>query len=484
MKQPKPIPVTAVFDIGKTNKKFLLFDKEYAIIQKQQTTLDQGEDEDGYPCENLRQLEFWVQSKLQDASQNNKIKVKSLNFSTYGASLVHLDEQGNAVPPLYNYLKPYPEGLLDEFYDQYGGRQAFALQTASPPMGMLNSGLQLYWLKQRRSAKFKRISTSLHFPQYLSYMITGERVSERTSIGCHTALWDFKKGDYHPWIEEEEMRDLFPPIHPLYTTFQANSQEVSCKTGIGIHDSSAALAPYLFASDDAFMLVSTGTWSITLNPFNKEPLTYKELQRDCLCYLDIYGNQVKASRLFLGSEYMHQTKKLSRKFGLEHRNSAVDLDSVLLNKLSRNANPGKRLTLETAHNSGPFPQEEAGSWQVDEFSSYEEAYHQLMLDLVSIQVTSIKLAQGSNSVDKLIITGGFSQNDFFVTLLASFLPDKKVYTASVPHASALGAAMVMDATEEGFSKKVDWDELLGLKLHTPQENLDVRQYEWSHLTAS
>lgn len=484
MKQANPIPVTAVFDIGKTNKKFLLFDRDYTIIQKQQTTLDQVEDEDGDLCEDISQLEYWIHQKLRNASMNKKIEIESLNFSTYGASLVHLDDQGNAIPPLYNYLKSYPADLLDEFYDIYGGREAFALRTASPPMGMLNSGLQLYWLKHRRPGKFGKINSTLHFPQYLSYLITGERVSEQTSIGCHTALWDFKEGDYHPWLKQEHMRGLLPPIRPVSTTFPADSQEASFRTGIGIHDSSAALAPYLFASDDPFMLVSTGTWSITLNPFNKEPLTYKELQRDCLCYLDVYGNQVKASRLFLGNEYMHQTKKLSRHFGLEHRKAAVDLDPELLNTLSREADPGKKITLETAHQSGPFPQEEAGNWQIDQFASYEEAYHQLMLDLVSIQVASIILAQGSSEVDKLIITGGFSQNDFFVTLLASFLPDKKVYTASVPHASALGTAMVMNkADEEPHTSRIHWNELLGLTLHRPQENLNVRHYAWERSVA-
>lgn len=484
MKQSKTIPVTAIFDIGKTNKKFVLFDEHYSIIQKQQTTLDQVEDEDGDPCDDLRQLEYWVRNKLQDALKNKNISIEALNFSTYGASLVHLDKKGKAIPPLYNYLKSYPEELRDEFYDTYGGREEFALKTASPPMGMLNSGLQLYWLKKERPKKFKKINRTLHFPQYLSYLITNREVAEQTSIGCHTSLWNYEKEEYHHWLEQEDLLDLLPPIRPVSTTFDISYAESSFKTGIGIHDSSAALAPYLFASDDSFMLVSTGTWSITLNPFNKESLTYDELKRDCLCYLDVYGNQVKASRLFLGNEYMHHTKKLSRHFGLEHRKGAVDLNPALLKKLSHNASSAKKIKLETAHSSGPFPQDEAGSWQVDQFASYKEAYHQLMLDLVSIQVESIKLAQGSNGIDKLIITGGFSQNDFFVTLLASFLPDKEIYTASVPHASALGAALVMDMAGEKHDDQINWDELLGLKRHEPRKDLGVGQYTWKKSVAT
>lgn len=141
MNKSEPIPVIAVFDIGKTNKKFLLFDKNYSVVYKQQSTLMQTEDEDGYPCEDLDVLINWAKDKFNAVIKNENYNVTALNFSTYGASLVHLDEKGNAVTPLYNYLKPYPEDLSGKFYDTYGGKEQFSIATASPPMGMLNSGL-------------------------------------------------------------------------------------------------------------------------------------------------------------------------------------------------------------------------------------------------------------------------------------------------------------------------------------------------------
>ena len=48
-----------------------------------------------------------------------------------------------------------------------------------------------------------------------------------------------------------------------------------------------------------------------MNPFNNEPLTADQLNKDSLCYLSVTKNQVKSSRLFLG--YIHDTnvKRLS-----------------------------------------------------------------------------------------------------------------------------------------------------------------------------
>ena len=60
-------------------------------------------------------------------------------------------------------------------------------------LNFLNSGKQLYWLKYKRPEIFKKIKKTLHLPQYLSYVFTGEMYSEYTSIGCHTVLWDYQK---------------------------------------------------------------------------------------------------------------------------------------------------------------------------------------------------------------------------------------------------------------------------------------------------
>ncbi len=417
MNRPNSIPVTAVFDIGKTNKKFFLFDEDYSVVQKQQNTLDQTKDEDGDPCEDLEMLEDWIEDKLRSAFRDEEFSIESINFSTYGASFVHLNKKGEPETPLYNYLKPHPKNLFEKFCEICGGKEQLSLQTASPPMGMLNSGFQLYWLKHKKPIAFSEIDSSLHLPQYLSYLITGNKTAELTSIGCHTALWDFNRQQYHPWLKQEDLLRLLPSVDPVTSTTDTMYEGVETRVGMGIHDSSAALAPYLLGLDDPFMLISTGTWSITLNPFNKEPLTFKELEKDCLCYMNIYGDQVKASRLFLGNEYMHQKEKLTEYFSGEHWQSEPDLDVNLINKLIKTANPDRKLELEQAYNSGPYPQKSPGNWRVDKFDSYKEGYHQLMLDLAAIQVESIKLAQGSKVIEKLIIKGGLIKNYLLVKFL-------------------------------------------------------------------
>jgi len=52
--------VTIVFDIGKTNKKFFLFDKNYKEVVREYTELPLTTDEDGYPTEDLSALQNWI----------------------------------------------------------------------------------------------------------------------------------------------------------------------------------------------------------------------------------------------------------------------------------------------------------------------------------------------------------------------------------------------------------------------------------------
>src|SRR5271170_2326667 len=119
----KPTPVIAVFDVGKTNKKLFLFDGGYNIVFERSARFNEITDEDGFPCENLDSLKLSVYDSLNEIGRIKEFELKAVNFSAYGASFVYLDENGQAIAPLYNYLKPYPEDLSKQFYDTYGGEE-------------------------------------------------------------------------------------------------------------------------------------------------------------------------------------------------------------------------------------------------------------------------------------------------------------------------------------------------------------------------
>ncbi|MEM9672520.1 MAG: FGGY-family carbohydrate kinase [Cyclobacteriaceae bacterium] len=437
-------PVIAIYDIGKTNKKLLLYDREYQIVHKDQIYIPEIEDDDGYPCEDLESVCKWVKKSFKAAKKNKEFAVRALNVSAYGASFVHLDERGRPATPLYNYLKPYPEELAQQLYNQYGGELSFNCQTSSPSLGMLNSGLQLYWLKHCKPELYQNIWRSLHLPQFFAYLIHGKFFNEITSLGCHTALWDFTHDRGHDWVYDEKISNVLPPVVSTHSYEEVSNNNSKILCGVGIHDSSASLVPYLLAFEESFMLLSTGTWNITLNPFNEEPLTGDELQKDCLQYINYRGVPVKSSRIFMGSEHNFQEKRLAEHFNksADYHHSVVP-DEALINQLLSIDDPNRHFYPQTMQQTGPLPHFTGPLTDLSQFSSYEEAYHQLLIDLVDMQAISIKLVTGKQQPQKMFISGGFCANQLFMRLLASHFPKMQFYTSQLDNASALGAALVM-----------------------------------------
>jgi len=430
----KSEPVIAIFDVGKTNKKLFLFDENYKIVFEKSARFIETVDEDGFPCENIESLRLSIYDSLSEVFRLKEFQIKAVNFSAYGASFVYVGADGNPVSPLYNYLKPYPEKLSREFYLKYGGEEQFSIETASPVLGSLNSGLQLYRLKKEQPEVFNRVQFALHLPQYMSFLLSGKACSDITSIGCHTGMWNFEKNEYHAWVHQENIASKLAPVEPADKVFQPLFPGNNYKVGIGLHDSSAALVPYLVNFSEPFILISTGTWCISLNPFNHQTLTTDELKNDCLCYLQYEGKPVKASRVFSGFEHEQQVKRIAKHFNtdvIKYRNIPFNRDIVAL--LRQKYPDPLSATKESAF----------GSRGLADFKDDTEAYHQLIIDLVFLQAEATNLVLKGTKVKRIFVDGGFSKNNVYMNLLAMAFPQMEVFAASMAQSTALGAAITL-----------------------------------------
>ncbi len=450
--------VVAVFDIGKTNKKVFLFNENYQIVWEQSVVFPEIVDEDGFPCEDINALKNWIVYRFAEMEALKEYNLKAINFSTYGASFVYVDQEANNLTPLYNYLKPYPKTLKEKFYSKYKGEEKFATKTASPVLGSLNSGMQIYRLKNENTSLFDKVNYCLHLPQYLSSLLTGQFFTDITSVGCHTNLWNFKKMKYHKWLRKEDIITKIAPMHSAEETLPL-LENTAISVGIGLHDSSSALIPYILNFTEPFVLLSTGTWVITMNPFNNQPLTFEELQDDCLCFLHFQGKPVKASRLFSGNEHEVQTKRLANHFGVSidtYKTVTYDKDIV---KQLRGVNFNSASSTHQKQILKQFPFENRN---LNDFKNYEIAYHQLLLDIVAQQIISTNLVIHNSPVKKVFVDGGFSKNPIFMNLLAEAYPEMEIYAASMAQASALGAAL---AIHKSWNPKPIQNDLIDLKFY-------------------
>jgi L-fuculokinase len=448
------VAVIAVFDIGKTNKKLFLFDEDYNVVHQQSQQLQETRDEDGFPCEDIHLLTRWVKDSFSALRNQTNFEIKAVSVSAYGASLVHLDNQHNVIGHLTNYLKPYPEELLQTFLSENNTDNDLLAQVASPLLGNLNSGLQLYRLKYEKPSFYNQIKYSLHLPQYISSLLHRKLHSEFTSLGCHTMLWDFEKNNYHSWVLKENIDLKFPEtIHASRVELIGGNHRI--KVGVGLHDSSSALIPYMKSIKDPFVLISTGTWCISLNPFNHKPLTKEELESDCLQYLSYEGKPVKASRIFAGHEHDLMIKKLADRFNVDpDYHVALVFDRKLSTTLT-NGNSPFQSNIKGLQHSG------FDNRDVSQFHSFEEAYHQLVYDIVQLQILSTGLVLNGTKTDTVFVDGGFSNNPIYMNLLSANLPGCKIYSTSMSQTSALGAAL---AIHNHWNKRPIPGEIVGPRL--------------------
>ncbi|MDO7172389.1 FGGY family carbohydrate kinase [Mariniflexile sp. AS56] len=430
--------VIAVFDIGKTNKKIFLFDENFNVVYTNSIRFEEVEDDDNDPCDDIESIETWIQNEIKTIQNKNEYTIKAINFSTHGATLVYLDKNGNRITPLYNYLKPLDIDF-NPFYESQGGVEAYSRKTASPAYGMLNSGLQIYWLKHCKPHFWSQVETILHYPQYLSYLFSKKATADFTSVGAHTATWNYDAMQYHDWLINEDIHLPEPKPGKNAALSLVNHQNIYI--GKGLHDSSSSIIPLLESnenSDREFVLLSTGTWIICMNPFSKETLTTNQLKNDCLCFMTPDKKQIKSSMQFLGRVHEVNAIALSNYF---------EVDKSHFLELTLNKSLCSKILTSSKHVFFPndIPTDFIGNMdQLHTFKSYEHAYYQLIFEISQRVHQGIeRILDTKHNLKDVYISGGFNRNNIFVEYLTQMMPNQHIQFPKGKNASALGAAMLM-----------------------------------------
>ena len=428
--------VIAVFEVGEIKKRFFLFNHDLNVVFQSEEIFSALIDENGFECENISAVENWIITSLEEVIKSKNHEVIAVNYTTSEASLAFLNGEGELLFPIYHNSWPMSQDVVESLYEKYGGRDEFCRKTGSPSTGMLNSGFQILWLKKERKDLFDQMAYVLHYPQYLPHIFTHSIVSECTSIGCHTAMWDYDNKTYHRWLSDEGII-LTNPMCNHYTV----ETNVACQpilSGIGVHDLSAMLVPFLRSSQEKFVFVSTGKRCVNMNPFNQEPLTVDQLNNDCFYLFGDNRNPFQATRWEMGQIYDAGVKQLAGYFRIKAgREESVEIDDELIASF-----------LEKGDEKFFFKggvDEDFVEPLVDlrMFSSFKEAYHRLMFDLTLREVESLKLVAPEKDEENIIVLGDFAENEIFIRLMASFFPERKVFTSLVNYPGALGAALVI-----------------------------------------
>jgi sugar (pentulose or hexulose) kinase len=140
--------------------------------------------------------------------------------------------------------------------------------------------------------------------------------------------------------------------------------------------------------------------------------------------------------LFAGQEHENGVKRIAEHFQQNPlRYRTISFNSAIISELKRK---NKKNNTSQLLQKPAFVERD-----LSEFSTDEEAYHQLMLDIIYQQFASTQLVLKGTDVKRIFVDGGFSKNAVYMNLLAGIFPQIEVYAASMAQATALGAAMAI-----------------------------------------
>jgi L-fuculokinase len=291
--------LTAVVDVGKTSTKLAVVD-DGGTVREELRAPSSSRAGPPYPHLDVERTIAWIVAGLRELA--SRWSIETVVPVAHGAAAALMAGDELALPVMdYEFKGP------DELASSYPA-PPFE-ETLSPPLpGGLNLGRQLHWQAARMPDEFARVTEILLYPQYIGWRLAGRKVSEVTSLGCHTDLWCPRARGFSSLASSRAWDRLFPPMEKAWAELGPLRPEVCASTGLsascrvlaGIHDSNASYLPHRVARKPPFSVVSTGTWVVCMAAGGS--LEKLDPALDTLANVDVFGDPVPTSRFMGGRE--------------------------------------------------------------------------------------------------------------------------------------------------------------------------------------
>jgi sugar (pentulose or hexulose) kinase len=406
-----------VFDFGKTNHKFFVFDRDLGIISDQHKS-PLWREHMGLRVLDDAEVYRWMTQCLIEASE--RFGIEGVTTSAHGCTFALIDREG-LVHPILDYEQDVPEAVatrIDPDVPPY-------TETYSPilPLG-INFGRHLLWLADEKPEAIEQADAILGLPQYWGWRLGGAAVSERSYFGCHSHLWAPLKADFSSLVDQRDWRKKLPEFQPAgaevgeHQLRLASGEARSLRVYNGVHDSNASLHLYRAMGFDDLTVVSTGTWVIVINTGGE--LDHLRPEQDMLLNVAVDGRLLPTIRFMGGREF----DVISR-----HWRSEIS-PAALCSVIAKSA-----FALPSFAPGGPHKGTH-GQFVGPELEGEERAalailYVALMTDLC------LDLIGTSNPI---IVDGGLGRGGLYAGALAALRPQMPVFESNVREGTATGAA--------------------------------------------
>jgi sugar (pentulose or hexulose) kinase len=449
----------AVIDIGMTNKKVAIYDDALTQVDAQYRVFP-PKDINGLEAHDLEAMEEWFITRLAEAAR--AYPVKAIAVTTHGATFAAVGRDGKPSIPCIYYTHEPGEEFHRRFYEQFGSPEELQARTGTPYLkAMINTAKGIFFAKERFPQEFRETAHLLLYPQYWGYRFTGKTGLEGTYMGCHSYLWDQLEGRLSSVAEGLGITSLIPgTLNNSWDVLGTITEDVAQKTGLprntvvtlGIHDSNSSLLPHFTKKGETgFILNSTGTWCVLMNPVKQYGFAPDELGKVVFFNISAFRGPVKTA-IFLGGQEFETWSKIL--MALHKRGDLPPYDEgrylsilekkdcFLLPELTAGTGqfPRSRPRIVEAGREYHFEDISRGQALPPCFKDYDTGFAVLRISLVMQTLTALERTGLAPGVE-VFTEGGFRQNKAYNALVSASLPDNRVFLTDIAEATALGAAM-------------------------------------------
>ena len=204
------------------------------------------------------------------AAAKEGAEIFSIGIDTWGVDMVCIGKDGSILGLPYSYRDPHTENAPEEFFGNVISRKELYGATGIQIMNF-NSVFQLYAMKRDKSSALEAADRILFIPDALSYMLTGNMVTEYTIASTSQFINPYTRQPDTDILEKTGISPaLFGKVTMPGETVGILKDDIADECGLrhGIpviavagHDTGSAVAA-VPATEKGFAYLSSGTWSL------------------------------------------------------------------------------------------------------------------------------------------------------------------------------------------------------------------------------
>jgi sugar (pentulose or hexulose) kinase len=442
-----------------TNKKVAVYDEALQQVDAQYRNFPPKMVE-GIETHDLEAMEEWFIQELARAAK--AYPIKAIAVTTHGATFAGVGKDGRLSIPCVYYTHEPGDAFQDRFYQTFGPPEELQAKTGTPYLkALLNSAKGVFFVKERFPEQFKQTAHIVMYPQYWGFRFTGKTGAEGTSMGNHGYLWDQTEDRLSSVAEELGAAALMPgTLQNSWDVLGTITEALAQRTGLGrdvvvtmgLHDSNSSLLPHFAKKGETgFVLNSTGTWCVIMNPVKKFGFAKDELGKVVFFNISAFRKPVKTAIFQGGQEFetwskilmaLHKREDIPAYNPEQYRAVLKEQGAFLMPELIAGSGqfPGSRSRVVEDGKDYPIADISSGRAVPPCFGDYEKGIALLRISLVLQTLTGLERAVLKPGME-LYIEGGFRKDKAYNALLSSALPENRLFLTDIAEATAYGAAM-------------------------------------------